>query len=67
MWGYPYTLWVFLIASIWFMVDALINQPKPSLIALGITLLGIPFYFGWRRKTLPVLGSPSQIVKKNLA
>jgi APA family basic amino acid/polyamine antiporter len=50
MWGYPYTLWAFLLASLWFMGDALINQPKPSLIAFGMTLLGIPFYFFWRRK-----------------
>ncbi len=34
MWGYPATLWLFLIVSFWFLADALVNQPKPSLIAL---------------------------------
>jgi hypothetical protein len=33
------------------MVDALINQPKTSLIALGISAAGIPFYFIWRRRS----------------
>ncbi len=36
MWGYPYTLWAFVIVSLWFMVDALVNQLKPSLMALAI-------------------------------
>src|SRR5947208_15653936 len=35
MWGYPVTLWLFVIASAWFMLDAVVNQPKTSLIALG--------------------------------
>jgi basic amino acid/polyamine antiporter, APA family len=51
MWGYPVTLWLFVIVSIWFMVDALINQPRTSLIALGISAAGIPFYFIWRRRS----------------
>jgi APA family basic amino acid/polyamine antiporter len=51
MWGYPITLWLFVIVSIWFLVDALINQPKTSLIALGIAIAGIPFYFIWRRRS----------------
>jgi APA family basic amino acid/polyamine antiporter len=50
MWGYPYTLWAFLIVSVWFMGDALINQPKPSLVALAMTALGVPCYFIWQRR-----------------
>jgi len=49
MWGYPVTLWLFVIVSIWFLIDALINQPKTSLIALGIAAAGIPFYFVWAK------------------
>lgn len=48
MLGYPFTLWAFVIVSAWFMVDALLNQPKTSWIALGIAAAGIPFYFIWR-------------------
>jgi hypothetical protein len=50
MWGYPATLWLFLAVSTWFLVDALVNQPKPSIGALLLTAAGIPFYFIWRRK-----------------
>lgn len=50
MWGYPYTLWAFVIVSVWFMADALVNQPKTSLIAFGIAAAGVPFYLVWRRK-----------------
>ena len=48
MWGYPFTLWAFVIVSVWFMVDALANQFKTSLMALAITAAGIPFYLIWR-------------------
>jgi hypothetical protein len=47
MWGYPVTLWAFLIASIRFMVDAFVNQPGTSLIAFAIAVAGIPFYLIW--------------------
>ena len=49
MWGYPVTLWLFIAVSLWFLVDALINQPQVSLIALAIAAAGIPAYFLWRR------------------
>ncbi|MEO8131336.1 MAG: amino acid permease [Bryobacteraceae bacterium] len=48
MWGYPFTLIAFLIVSVWFMADALITQPKPSLMAIAIAAAGVPFYMIWR-------------------
>jgi APA family basic amino acid/polyamine antiporter len=48
MWGYPFTLWAFVAVSVWFLVDALVNQPKTALIAFGMAAAGIPFYFIWR-------------------
>ena len=57
MWGYPFTLWAFVAVSIWFMADALVNQPKTSLIALAIAAAGVPFYFLWRRAP----ASPTEI------
>ncbi len=48
MWGYPVTLWLFVIVSVWFMADALINQTKTSLIAFAMAAAGIPFYYVWR-------------------
>jgi APA family basic amino acid/polyamine antiporter len=53
MWGYPYTLWAFVVVSAWFMVDALITQPRTSLIAFGIAAAGVPFYFIWQGKRTP--------------
>jgi APA family basic amino acid/polyamine antiporter len=50
MWGYPYTLWMFLAVSIWFLADAVVNQPKASLIALLLAAAGVPFYFLWSRR-----------------
>jgi len=49
MWGYPVTLWLFILVSVWFLVDALVNQTKVSLIALAIAGAGIPTYFLWRQ------------------
>jgi basic amino acid/polyamine antiporter, APA family len=51
MWGYPLTLFLFLIVSVWFILDAMVNQPIPSLMALFIAAAGIPFYFYWRRSS----------------
>ena len=51
MWGYPFTLIVFLIVSVWFMADALITQTKPSMMAAAIAAAGVPFYLIWRGKS----------------
>jgi APA family basic amino acid/polyamine antiporter len=57
MWGYPVTLWAFVIVSVWFMADAIVNQPGTSLIAFAIAAAGIPFYFIWRKRApVPVAG-----------
>ena len=50
MWGYPYTVWAFLIVSAWYMADALVTQPKPSLMAFVVCAAGIPFYVYWRTR-----------------
>jgi APA family basic amino acid/polyamine antiporter len=49
MWGYPYTLWLFVAASIWFMADALVTQTQPSLMALVIVASGVVAYRMWSR------------------
>lgn len=65
MWGYPVTLWLFIAVSLWFLVDALATQPKPSFIALLLAAAGIPFYFIWRRKPLLDVIRPKPSVPPN--
>ena len=50
MWGYPWTLWLFLATSVWFIGDAVVGQPGPSLAAFLITSAGVPFYLIWTRR-----------------
>jgi APA family basic amino acid/polyamine antiporter len=59
MWGYPFTLWAFVSISIWFLLDALVNQSKTSLIALGMGAAGIPFYFIWHGRESTSTGKES--------
>jgi len=59
MWGYPTTLWLFVLVSVYYMGDAFVTQPKPSFIALAIAATGIPFYFIWRKKSVTAL-QPAQ-------
>lgn len=49
MWGYPWTLWIFVAVSVWFMVNSLVTETVPSLLALGIVAAGIAAYYLWRR------------------
>lgn len=58
MWGYPYTMAAFLAVSAWFMADAVINQPKPSLMAVIVCAAGIPFYLYWRSRAASNASKP---------
>ena len=53
MWGYPYTLWLFVAVSVWFMLNALVTEPRPSLMAFVIVAAGILAYWLWRRLARP--------------
>jgi APA family basic amino acid/polyamine antiporter len=50
MWGYPWTLWLFVAVSLWFMADALVTQPGPSLMAAAIVAAGVVAYGIWRSR-----------------
>ena len=49
MWGYPWTLWVFVAVSVWFVVNSFMTQPKPSSMAFVIAASGVLGYRLWRR------------------
>ncbi len=49
MWGYPFTLWAFIVVSVWFIGNALLTQPRPSLMAFAIIAAGAAAYPLWRK------------------
>ena len=50
VWGYPYVPFIFIIASIIIMINTLIEKPVESFAGIGITLIGIPVYYYWKKK-----------------
>ncbi len=49
MWGYPITPIVFLLVTLWFLINMLITRPQASFSSLGLILTGVPAYLLWRR------------------
>ncbi len=50
-WGYPVMPAVFIAASTGILINTLLEKPVESLAGLGITVIGIPVYFYWKRKS----------------
>lgn len=48
-WGYPVVPLVFVLTSLAFVANTLVEKPLESAIGLGIVLLGVPAYLWWRR------------------
>ena len=51
MWGYPWTSILFLAGGLAMTANLWLDRPVRSSIGLGIILLGLPFYFHWRKKS----------------
>jgi APA family basic amino acid/polyamine antiporter len=49
-WGYPVTPLVFILAALYIAASSLISQFWNALAGLGIIVLGLPFYFIWKRR-----------------
>lgn len=50
-WGYPWTSILFLIGGLAMTINLWMDRPVRSSIGLGLILLGLPFYFHWRKKS----------------
>ena len=50
-WGYPWTPILFLVGGLAMTVNLWLDRPVRSSIGLGVILLGLPFYFHWRKKS----------------
>ncbi|MBI4420914.1 MAG: amino acid permease, partial [Gemmatimonadetes bacterium] len=46
-WGYPVTPLLFLSVSAWYLGTLLVHRLELSLVGVGITALGVPFYLYW--------------------
>jgi APA family basic amino acid/polyamine antiporter len=49
VWGYPFVPGVFILASMAFVANTLVERPKESLAGLGLLALGLPVYWYARR------------------
>ena len=57
-WGYPFTPLLFVVASIYLLIDMLRQSPAESLAGIGIILTGVPVYLMFSRRR-PVGNAPS--------
>ncbi|HNW56830.1 MAG TPA: hypothetical protein PKM69_03585, partial [Bacteroidales bacterium] len=48
--GYPVTPLIFIGITIWFVINISINKPLHMFIGLGFLLLGLPFYFFFKKR-----------------
>jgi APA family basic amino acid/polyamine antiporter len=53
VWGYPWTPAIFGAAAVAISVNLWVTSPVRSSIGLAIILLGVPFFYHWRRRAAP--------------
>jgi len=52
--GYPFVPIAFVLIALAFVISTLWDSPRESLMGLALIVLGLPFYFYWRRKKISV-------------
>lgn len=62
-WGYPVVPVLFIIASSGILLNTLIEKPTESLAGVGLTVIGIPVYYYWKRKSNSGLKDTSPLKK----
>ena len=48
--GFPVVPLVFIVLATLLLINTLIEDPRDSLVGMGIVMTGIPFYFFWTRR-----------------
>jgi APA family basic amino acid/polyamine antiporter len=48
--GYPWTAWLFMAGMALVLLSTFRDSPWASLYGVGLILLGLPFYFAWKRR-----------------
>jgi APA family basic amino acid/polyamine antiporter len=48
--GYPWVPIAFVLASIWFLVNTLIEKPAEAGLGVLMVALGVPVFYFWKRK-----------------
>jgi len=64
-WGYPVVPIVFIVASAGILLNTLVERPVESLAGLGLTAIGIPVYYFWRRRGGGSRDEPSRPAEEN--
>lgn len=60
VWGYPWVPAVFVLVAMALLVSTLQTSPRESGIGLSVLILGLPFYFHWRRAAKAAAGEPGK-------
>ena len=61
IWGYPWTPILFLAGGLAMTVNLWLDRPIRSSIGLSMILLGLPFYFYWRKKSDRTVSSETDV------
>jgi APA family basic amino acid/polyamine antiporter len=48
-WGYPWVPATFVLVAIALILSTLVDSPRESLMGIGLIVLGLPFYFYWKK------------------
>jgi basic amino acid/polyamine antiporter, APA family len=57
--GYPWVPVVFVVVALGLLGSTLVTYPRESGIGLGLILLGMPFYWRWKKSLPAVEALPS--------
>jgi APA family basic amino acid/polyamine antiporter len=56
--GYPFVPVLFILGGSVLLFSTLLDRPRESFMGIGLILLGLPFYFYWRKRRQDVVSPP---------